>query len=106
MIYAGFWEASGSRQHVFKHETRLSHYPCITPQDTEDTRNKDFEELWHRRQAENPGSVVRDAVWARRMSSTWNDHWRCEEAMLDSETLRCEKGCSLFLPVLLACRRM
>ncbi|KAK6076004.1 hypothetical protein SCUP234_07504 [Seiridium cupressi] len=51
-----------------------------------DTRNEDFEKVW-------------------RMSSTWHEHWRCEEIMLDAQAQGQEKG-TLFLSNLLTCKRI
>lgn len=105
MIYVQFWEVSGSHQHVFEHQGSVSHFPCIMEGDQEDTRNKEFEDIWHRQQSHCPKSVVRDAKWAKRMSSTWHEHWRCEEAILAAEGTG-NKTRTLFLPTLLACKQM
>ncbi|ETS83370.1 hypothetical protein PFICI_05246 [Pestalotiopsis fici W106-1] len=110
MIYAHLWEASKSRQHVFQREGgSLTHYACTRPRDSSDERNEKFEKFWHRYRDQNPGSTVRDAIWAQRISSTWNEHWCCEEAMLKAEAgvKESKKSTrSIFLSCLLACKQM
>lgn len=112
MIYAHLWEGPQSRQHVFQREGGgLTHYTCTRPHDSRDDRNREFEKFWNCYRNENPGSAVRDATWARRMSSTWNEHWCCEEVMLDkTKGGRQEEGSnsprSAFLPCLLSCKQM
>lgn len=105
MIYVQLWEVSGPRQHVFEHEAGLTHWPCLLNDEEEDTRNKNFEALWHEQQGKHPQSMVHHATWARRMSSTWHEHWRCEEAMIDAKA-EGKKTQALFLPSLLTCKRM
>jgi hypothetical protein len=105
MVYTECWNISGQRQHVFEHEGVLTHSRCVLKLGEEDTRNQGFERLWNQHQARGQKGMVRDGKWARRMASTWNEHWRCEEAMRAAR----ENGrgtYTLFLPCLLACRRM
>ncbi|KAI1073417.1 hypothetical protein F5B20DRAFT_574819 [Whalleya microplaca] len=51
--------------------------------------------------------LVMDNKWASRFSSTWHEHWKCEENMVayrgNSKTGR--RRLTLFLPVLLTCKR-
>ncbi|KAK8051499.1 hypothetical protein PG993_002884 [Apiospora rasikravindrae] len=108
MVYLAMWDVSGTQQHIFEHEEgsgHVTHFPCILATGEQDSRNHEFEKLWHRQQACRPRSLVEDPVWARRMSSTWNEHWRCEEAMLANRE-KGNKSSTLFLPSLLTCRRM
>lgn len=107
MIYHAMWEVSGRRQHVFETgtDTALGHFPCVLAPGEKDTRNEDFEALWNRQQERRPRSLVVDAPWAERMASPWHEHWRCEEAMRASRASGRPTG-TLFLPSLLACRRM
>lgn len=105
LIYANFWELSGSRQHVFEHDGVVTHFPCLLMPGEEDSRNREFEQLWNECQGRPAQSMVHDAKWARRMSSTWHEHWKCEEAMLLARDggKRTE---SLFQSSLLVCKRM
>ncbi|RYO74636.1 hypothetical protein DL764_010789 [Monosporascus ibericus] len=103
MIYSEFWVVSGLNQHVFSHDGLLTHCPCLLVPGQEDERNDEFEEVWQNRRRSRTGSLVVDDKWSARFSSTWNDHWRCEEEMLSDPTRR--RG-TLFLPALLTCKRM
>ncbi|KAK8080061.1 hypothetical protein PG997_007879 [Apiospora hydei] len=108
MVYLAMWDVSGTQQHVFEHEEgsgHVTHFPCILAAGEQDNRNHEFEKLWRRQQALRPRSLVEDPVWAKRMSSPWNEHWKCEDAMLASRE-KGNKSCTLFLPSLLTCRRM
>ena len=107
MIYHEMWEVSGRRQHVFETEdgSALGHFPCVLAPGEKDTRNEDFEALWDRQQERRPRSLVVDAPWAERMASPWHEHWKCEEAMRAGRASGSKTG-TLFLPSLLACRRM
>ncbi|KAH8681652.1 hypothetical protein BX600DRAFT_28834 [Xylariales sp. PMI_506] len=106
MIYAEFWAVSGHRQHVFEAVGgRMSHFPCAMHAGEDDYRNEAFDEVWYRAQTKRPRAVVRSTIWAHRMSSSWNDHWRCEEAMMEARAQGKSAG-TLFLPVILTCRRM
>ncbi|KAI1092221.1 hypothetical protein F5B19DRAFT_492647 [Rostrohypoxylon terebratum] len=109
MIYVECWRASGLRQHVFLRDGRLTHWPCTLVSDERDER---LEEL-HRMievQGTQPRSRTRSLVlhgkWARRFSSPWHNHWRCEEemegSMADDEGTR---SGTLFLSILLTCKR-
>ncbi|KAH8203010.1 hypothetical protein TruAng_002844 [Truncatella angustata] len=105
MIYLDCWEVFGSRQHVFEHEGSTSYFPCLLEPGEQDSRNEDFEKLWRSQQAHQPKSMVHDAEWARRMSSAWQDHWRCEEAMLSCRA----QGAKMNGPVtysFLTCKRL
>ncbi|KAK8105789.1 hypothetical protein PG999_009148 [Apiospora kogelbergensis] len=108
MIYLAMWDVSGTHQHVFEHSDgggNVTHFPCILAAGEEDSRNDEFEMLWRQQQAHRPRSLVKDPVWARRMSSTWHEHWKCEEAMMASREQGTRPG-TLFLPSLLTCKRM
>ncbi|KAK9785936.1 hypothetical protein SCARD494_11605 [Seiridium cardinale] len=105
MIYLQFWAVCGSRQHVFEQDGNMTHSPCILQAGEKDTTNEDFEKVWYEQQAKIPGSKLHSAKWARQMSSTWHEHWRCEETMLDAQAQGQEKGI-LFLSSLLTCKRM
>ncbi|RYP83200.1 hypothetical protein DL770_005424 [Monosporascus sp. CRB-9-2] len=103
MIYSEFWVVSGLNQHVFSHDDRLTHCLCLLVPGQEDERNEEFEEVWQNRRRSRTGSLVIEDEWSSRFSSTWNDHWRCEEEMLSDPTRR--QG-TFFLPALLTCKRM
>ncbi|KAK8011149.1 hypothetical protein PG990_010114 [Apiospora arundinis] len=108
MVYLAMWDVSGTHQHVFEYAEgcgEVTHFPCILATGEEDSRNDEFEKLWRQQQARRPRSLVEDPVWARRMSSTWHEHWKCEEAMLASREEGRKPG-TLFLPSLLTCKRM
>ncbi|RYO76130.1 hypothetical protein DL766_002748 [Monosporascus sp. MC13-8B] len=81
MIYSEFWVVSGLNQHVFSHDGRLTHCPCLLVPGEEDERSNEFEEVWQNRRRSHTGSLVVDDKWASRFSSTWNDHWRYLEAL-------------------------
>ena len=103
MIYSEFWTVSGLRQHVFTSDGGLTHCPCLLTAGKDDDKSDEFEEVWQNRRRSRTGSIVVDEKWASRFSSSWNDHWICEEEML-SDTTRNPR--TLFLPALLTCKRM
>ncbi|ORY70439.1 uncharacterized protein BCR38DRAFT_106959 [Pseudomassariella vexata] len=106
MIYAEFWEVSGPRQHILhKDDGHLTHFPCIIGEDEKDERNEMFGVLWREQQKRQPRSLVVNTEWAERMSSTWQQHWKCEEAMKGAANEGKVTG-TLFLTSLLACKRM
>ncbi|KAI1497756.1 hypothetical protein F5X99DRAFT_421092 [Biscogniauxia marginata] len=107
MIYTECWVASGLKQHVFSCDGRLAHSLCVLAPGEVDTRN---EEIYRMCRQNGRGSRSRfltvDKRWASRFSSTWNDHWRCEEEMLSTKGAKGHgHQRTLFLPMLLACRR-
>ncbi|KAI1255563.1 hypothetical protein MGN70_002677 [Eutypa lata] len=104
MIYTEFWIVSGVQQHVFSRDGHLTHCPCLLVDNRDNERNDEFTEVWQKRRRSRTGSmVVDDDKWASRFSSTWNDHWKCEEEMMSNIK---EYRCTLFLPALLTCKRM
>ena len=103
IIYSEVWAASGLRQHVFSRDDRLVHCPCLLASGKDDKKDDEFEEVWQNRRRSRTGSIVVDEKWASRFSSSWNDHWICEEEMLSNAK---PKPHALFLPALLTCKRM
>ncbi|RYP38247.1 hypothetical protein DL767_002632 [Monosporascus sp. MG133] len=103
MIYSEFWVVFGLNQHVFSHDGRLTHCPCVHVPGEEDWRNNEFEEAWQNRRRSRAGSLVIDDKWSSRISSTWNNRWRGEEEMVSDPARR--RG-TLFLPALLTCKRI
>ncbi|RYP04583.1 hypothetical protein DL765_010139 [Monosporascus sp. GIB2] len=55
MIYSEFWVVSGVNQHVFSHNGRLTHCPCLLVPGEEDERNNEFEEVWQNRRRSRTG---------------------------------------------------
>ena len=103
MIYSELWTTSGPRQHVFSRNGRLAHCPCLLTEGKDDKKDDEFEEVWQNRRRSRTGSIMVDEKWASRFSSSWNDHWICEEEML-SDAKRGSRA--PFLPALLTCKRM
>ncbi|KAI2468490.1 hypothetical protein F4781DRAFT_266692 [Annulohypoxylon bovei var. microspora] len=116
MIYAECWKASGLKQHVFIHGGRLTHWPCTLASDEVDERLEELHrmfEVQENQQRSRTRSLILDDKWARRFSSPWHNHWRCEEEMDETvvndegthhgHTLRSNR--TLFLPILLTCKR-
>ncbi len=103
MVYSEFWIVSNPRQHIFSHKGHLAHYPCLLVAGKDDERIEEFNQLWRNRRRLRTGSMVVDEKWASRFSSTWNDHWRCEEEMLFDSS---QNRRTLFLSALLTCKRM
>ncbi|OTB03876.1 hypothetical protein M426DRAFT_12169 [Hypoxylon sp. CI-4A] len=112
MIYAACWEASGPRQHVFLRQGLLAHSPCALAADGEtDARLEELRRMFYAQESPRRArtrSFALDEVWAARFASPWLEHWRCEEVMkgvtVDDDGGACS-GRTLFLPVLLACKR-
>ncbi|KAI0892048.1 hypothetical protein F4806DRAFT_500417 [Annulohypoxylon nitens] len=109
MIYAECWKASGLRQHVFLRDGRLTHWPCTLASDETDERLEELQRMIEV-QGTQPRSRTRSLVlhgkWARRFSSPWHNHWQCEEEM--EESMANNEGThsrTLFLPILLTCKR-
>lgn len=100
MVYAECWAVSGLDQHVYRRDGRLYHFPC--QHSGTDRRNEQFEPIWKttRRRSRCQSSLA-DETWAARLSSPWHDHWECEEAMVSAG----KPTGTLFLPLLLACKR-
>ncbi|KAI1206048.1 uncharacterized protein F4807DRAFT_243709 [Annulohypoxylon truncatum] len=114
IIYAECWKASGLEQHVFIRDGRLTHWPCTLASDEVDERLEELQRMLEAQEFQprsRTRSLVLDDKWARRFSSPWHNHWRCEEEM--DEAIANEGGhCysprssrTLFLPILLACKR-
>ncbi|KAI1371443.1 hypothetical protein F4677DRAFT_435658 [Hypoxylon crocopeplum] len=116
MIYAECWKASGLKQHVFIQDGHLTHSPCVVAPNEVDER---LEELYRMFQAQASSrgsrtrSIVLDGELATRFSSSWHEHWRCEEEM--KEIVACTDDAhqshpprlrmTLFMPILLTCKR-
>ena len=74
--------------------------PCVSDHDMEGPDELQISEKW--------GGRV-DRLWIRRLRSSWCNHWRCEERLLDKDGQLVTKdlGTSIPLPdMLLACKRM
>lgn len=121
MIYNECWIASGTTQHVFSsyetHEgrrARLTHFPCCKQPGDDDEMAAQHRQVCDASRAMRTRTMVVEELWASRFSSTWGDHWRCEEEMrLDDPDLHFDSSAkirpwtqTLFLPVLLTCKRM
>lgn len=117
MIYAECWLESGLRQHVFRSQNglELTHSPCVLSLRQADERNDEIRRLMHcqgqnRRGSYSRSSLVVDEQWAARFSSPWHEHWPCEEEALRIEHFARNnqphtRRRTLFLPVLLLCKR-
>lgn len=116
MIYAECWVASGRRQHVFRSQHGLlTHSPCILSPGQADERNDEIRRLMHcqgqsHRGSHSRSSLVVDGQWAARFSSPWHEHWPCEEEALRLEQFPrnnqpLTRHRTLFLPILLLCKR-
>ncbi|KAH9889708.1 hypothetical protein F4778DRAFT_387922 [Xylariomycetidae sp. FL2044] len=132
MIYAECWVVSGVKQHVFRiknkdDESRLAHCPCVLGPAEADPRNDEMDRMMctcHRMARLSRGFVVKKE-WVPRFASTWNDHWRCEEEEEEKKKKEEEeekkkkkeeeegvtagdqgRPRTLFLPILLTCKRM
>ncbi|KAI1453865.1 hypothetical protein F4805DRAFT_461369 [Annulohypoxylon moriforme] len=112
MVYAECWKVSGFKQHIFMRDDRLTHWPCKLPSDEVDERFYEFQrmlEAQNNQRRSHTRSLKLDERWARRFSSPWQNHWRCEEEMLTDEEAGFDHPShpkrTLFLPILLACKR-
>ncbi|KAI5919145.1 hypothetical protein F4810DRAFT_714743 [Camillea tinctor] len=106
MIYAECWAVSGLKQHIFSREGRLAHSPCVLAPGEVDTRNGEIHRMCRQgRRRSRPHSLPVENKWASRFSSAWQEHWGCEEEMSihSVRTQKCPR--TLFLPMLLACKR-
>ncbi|KAI0394138.1 hypothetical protein F5Y17DRAFT_271356 [Xylariaceae sp. FL0594] len=119
MIYTECWAASGLRHHVYlsPNGAGLAHSPCLLKPGQADERNAELQRLMscqgqNRRGSRSRSSLVVDRQWASRFSSPWHEHWPCEEEMLRrsadgraSEDDAHQTHRTLFLPILLSCKR-
>lgn len=122
-IYDECWLASGPQQHVLLRQGRhsplgggLTHFPCCkTPGDESEMLSEHDGIVENQRQSRSRSSAfLVDETWLSRFSSPWLDHWRCEEALREEDLVRDFERSSgvtprqrtLFLPMLLCCRRM
>ncbi|KAI0110678.1 hypothetical protein F4776DRAFT_667551 [Hypoxylon sp. NC0597] len=117
MIYAECWKASGLKQHIFIRGGSLTHWPCTLPSHEPDERLEELQRMVQVQEVplrSRTRALRLDDKWAARFSSPWHEHWRCEEDMREkaldnvdtyqghpSHTQR-----TLFLPILLTCKRM
>ncbi|KAI2633557.1 hypothetical protein GGS26DRAFT_51116 [Hypomontagnella submonticulosa] len=112
MIYIECWKASGIKQHVFIRNGRLTHSPCLLASDETDERLEELQRVLHKQgspQRWRTRSLALDNKWAGRFSSSWHEHWICEEEMKEvtanhGETHHCHQR-TIFLPMMLACKR-
>ncbi|KAI0841213.1 hypothetical protein F5Y06DRAFT_260915 [Hypoxylon sp. FL0890] len=125
-IYVELWRLSGLEQHIFWHEDRKhprrSHFcrwPCVTPFDVEDERQKELEILFPDALS-HPPPMLLSTEWNWRLKSSWYNHWRCEEEMCEhlkndeARPRRANFPChaynsllySPYLPMLLTCKKM
>ncbi|KAI5856736.1 hypothetical protein GGS23DRAFT_617635 [Durotheca rogersii] len=120
MIYGECWAASGLRQHVFLRGGRLTHAPCVLAPGEADARLDELRRMLQARDAPRRPCARPLALgerWAARFSSPWHEHWRCEEeeakakATAGAEASPARRSLpssprrTLFLPILLACKR-
>ena len=104
LIYLELWREAGLGQHIFIHRGGYTHAPCIlSDQNAPDQRQVEVDRLWG--DWESPmGTCVENHLWARRLSSAWCNHWRCEERAAARSAKAPDR--SPFLPMLVACKRM
>ncbi|KAI1637893.1 hypothetical protein F4809DRAFT_301213 [Biscogniauxia mediterranea] len=107
MIYAECWAVSGLEQHIFSRDGRLTHSPCVLAPGEVDTRNGEIHRMCRQsRRRSRSHSLAVDKKWASRFTSTWQEHWRCEEEMLSAQGVQTRRRPrTLFLSMLLACKR-
>lgn len=67
-IYEELWDPHSTRWHI----DSLSVFPCVTDADDEDTRYAQF-------QASHGDDA---ALWASRLRSPWNTHWKCADRVV------------------------
>ncbi|KAJ1326923.1 hypothetical protein MN608_08372 [Microdochium nivale] len=136
LIYNECWLASGPQQHIFRNTgpgrvkrhgsaslddhspaPQLTHFPCCKTDDDDDEIAAEHDHILEtrRRSRSRVSAYFVDEVWSSRFDSPWLDHWRCEEAMREEAILqdfagdgdaRPARRRTLFLPMLLCCRRM
>lgn len=97
-IYRHLLRSAGLKRHVFVADGRYTHTRCITDDDGPDERQVEVERLM------GESTEVENATWARRLLSSWNNHWRCEEAVLSDAQGISEP--TPFLATLLTCKKM
>ncbi|KXJ89071.1 hypothetical protein Micbo1qcDRAFT_196943 [Microdochium bolleyi] len=126
-------QASGPQQHIFQRPgggrvtqhgstspgdaPQLTHFPCCKTEDDDAEIAAEHDHILEARQRSRSrtSAYFVDEVWSSRFDSPWLDHWRCEEAMREEDILQDFSGDgsvrparyrTLFLPMLLCCRRM
>ncbi|KAI0880567.1 uncharacterized protein GGS22DRAFT_83092 [Annulohypoxylon maeteangense] len=114
MIYVECWKVSGLNQHIFIRAGRLTHWPCALSSDEVDERPDELQRMLEAQETQRRSrtrSLKLDDKWTRRFSSPWHNHWRCEEEMemMTNERTGLDHlprpNRTLFLPILLACKR-
>ncbi|GKT48488.1 uncharacterized protein ColSpa_08669 [Colletotrichum spaethianum] len=102
-IYRQLLRAAGRRQHIFVANGRYTHTRCLIDDD-EDGGGPDERQVELRRLM-GEARRISHPIWARRLLSSWNCHWRCEEAaMAEAEGSASEP--TPLLAVLLSCKMM
>ncbi|KAH8681909.1 hypothetical protein BX600DRAFT_447481 [Xylariales sp. PMI_506] len=102
-IYMDIWRDAGLTQHIFIHpKGGYTHSTCVTDHHAPDSRQVEIDRFWSSRAPS--GGFLKDALWNRRLGSTWCNHWSCEELAVSHITN--PKPTSPFLPMLLSCSMM
>lgn len=102
IIFDHLWNDAGLAQHIVFQNGHYSAAKCLTAHSVPD--NSLAEES-----ASHGTSRFEDVVLWRRMTSSWGNHWRCEEfshAGRSEQRQINDAGSSLFLTLLLVCRQM
>lgn len=96
LIYIEIWQLLGSSQHIFIKGDGYSYTPCVVRSGEADERPAEIKRIWE----EDGGWSIRQALWNKRMSSSWGTHWKCLE-----RTLVAPPGQHPVLTMLLLCKR-
>ncbi|WQF79310.1 hypothetical protein CDEST_04324 [Colletotrichum destructivum] len=80
-IYQEYWVVSGVSRHAFLHNGKLVHSPCITDHEAPDERQAGVAKAFTA--SGSKAEVQSHPLWAKRMTSKWCNHWRCEELWQD-----------------------
>lgn len=110
-IYRQYWLSAGIDRHIFLEDDDFCFAPCLADHDDP------VDECQTGLEAEFDPSpcVQRHKKWFDRMTSTWCNHWRCEEAYRRANKRQRRKGggtgntpkkLMTCLPLLLSCKRL
>lgn len=98
-IYAEAWESAGLTRHIYVKDGHYTHTTCITDHEAEDERTTEVEKILHTK-----GKLRNGPLWTRCLTSSWANHWRCEESV--QTRLKKKPAATPFLGLLLCCKRM
>ncbi|GKT79753.1 hypothetical protein ColTof4_12176 [Colletotrichum tofieldiae] len=103
-IYREFWVVAGVERHLFLHNRKLMHSPCITDHTAPDERQIGVAKAFATSCSD--AEVQPHPEWYKRMTSKWCNHWKCErlwEDVRDGKEIDAHKTAS-YMSLLLSCK--